>query len=170
MFGSASIISAETAPDTLVRSVCSSGDSAETSTVWSSVPTDNSTGTRTVSVALRMMPDRLNGAKPERVTVMEYVPAGSRGAVKRPASLVTSSCDAFVPSLATTTEAPGTIAFWESVTVPVSVADRIWAWATDVHAKQSRIRISRDSCFNTSASLATGFPWRRGGASHRCAS
>ena len=107
MFGSASIISAPTAPDTLVRSVCSSGDSAETSTVWPTVPTDNSTGTRTVSVALRLMPVRLNGAKPARVTVTEYVPAGSSGAVKRPASLVTSSCDTFVPSLVTTTRGAG---------------------------------------------------------------
>ena len=127
MFGRASIISAPMAPDTLVRSVCSSGDSAETSTVWPTVPTDNSTGTRTVSVALRLMPVRLNGAKPARVTVTEYVPAGSSGAVKRPASLVTSSCDTFVPSLVTTTVAPGTMAFCGSVTVPVSVADRIWA-------------------------------------------
>ena len=168
MFGSASIISAPMAPDTLVRSVCSSGDPAETSTVWSSVPTDNPTGTRTVSVALRTIPDRLNGAKPDRVTVMEYMPAGSRGAVKRPASLVTSSCDAFVPSLVTTTEAPGTIAFWGSVTVPVSVADRIWAWATDVHATQTRISIKRDSCVDTSASSLVDF--RGAWASHRCAS
>ena len=96
------------------------------------------------------------------------MPAGSRGAVKRPASLVTSSCDTFVPSLVMTTVAPGTIAFWGSVTVPVSVADRIWAWATDVHAKQTRVSIKRDSCFNTSASLASGF--RDAWASHRCAS
>ncbi len=71
MFGSASIISAPTAADTLVRSVCSSGASADTCTVWSRVPTDNSTGTRTVSVALRVMPVRLNGAKPGRLTVTE---------------------------------------------------------------------------------------------------
>ena len=48
--------------------------------------------------------------------------------------------------------------------MPVSVADRIWAWASDVHAKQTRISIKRNSCLNTSASLASGFSgaaWRR---------
>ena len=69
MFGSASIISAPTAPETLVRSVCSSGASAETSTVSPSSLTVSSTGTRTVSVAPTAMPVRLNGAKPDSVTV-----------------------------------------------------------------------------------------------------
>jgi hypothetical protein len=46
--------------------------------------------------------------------------------------------------------------------MPVSVADRIWAWAPDVHAKQTRISIRRDRCFNTGASLASGCPWRWG--------
>src|SRR6185436_1084124 len=105
------------------------------------------------------MPDRLNGAKPDRVTVMEYVPAGSSGAVKDPASLVTSCCDELVPSLVMTTVAPGTTPFWASLTVPVRVADRIWAWATEVHAKHTRIRIERDSCFNIGASLAGGCSW-----------
>ncbi len=111
MFGSASIISALTAPDTLVRSVCSSGASAETSTVSPSAFTDNSTGTRTVSVALTTIPRRLKGANPVNVTVTEYVPAASSGAVNSPASLVTSSSEALVPSLVMTTVAPGTMAF-----------------------------------------------------------
>src|SRR5688572_33440631 len=149
MFGSASIISAPMAPDTLVRSVCSSGASAETSIVESSVPTLNSTGTRTVSVALTMMPDRLNGEKPDRVTVTEYVPAGSKGAANNPDSLVTNWTVAFVPSLVTTTVAPGTTPCCGSVTVPVIVADRICACATDVDATQSRTSIKRDRCFST---------------------
>jgi hypothetical protein len=71
MLGSASIISAPTAPETLVRSVWSSGASAETSTVSPSAFTDSSTATRTVSVALRTMPLRLKGANPASVTVTE---------------------------------------------------------------------------------------------------
>ncbi len=69
MLGSASIISALTAFETLVLSVCRSGASAETSTVSPSPLTDSSTGTRTVSVAATTTPVRLKGAKPESVTV-----------------------------------------------------------------------------------------------------
>jgi hypothetical protein len=42
------------------------------------------------------------------------------------------------------------------------VADRIWASATDVHAKQTRISTKRDSCLGTSASSLGGFPRRLG--------
>ena len=131
MFGNASIISASIAPDTLVRSVWSSGASADTSTVSPILLTASSTGTRAVSVDATAMPVRLNCAKPVRVTVTVYVPAGSAGAVNEPASFVTSSSDTFVPSFVTTTDAPGTAAFCGSITVPVMVDERSCADATD---------------------------------------
>ena len=90
MLGSASIISAPTAPETLVRSVCSSGASAVTSTVSPSLLTVSSTGTRTVSVAATAMPVRLKVANPE--AHLDRVGAGRQeGAVNRPASVVTNS-------------------------------------------------------------------------------
>ena len=69
MLGSASIISALTAPETLVRSVWRSGASAVTSTVSPSWLTVSSTVTRMVSVAPTAMPVRLKVAKPESATV-----------------------------------------------------------------------------------------------------
>ena len=69
MLGSASIISALTAPETLDLSVCSSGASAVTLIVSPRWLTVSSTLTRVVSVAPTAMPERLNVAKPESVTV-----------------------------------------------------------------------------------------------------
>ena len=111
MFGSASIISALTAPETLVLSVWRSGASAETSMVSPSPLTVSSTGTRTVSVVPTTMPVRLKGANPASVTVTVYVPACSCVTVNKPASVVTNSCETFVPSLMMTTVAPGTRRF-----------------------------------------------------------
>ena len=71
MFGSASIISAPTAPETLVRSVCSIGASADTSTVSPTLLTASSTVTRTVSAVATAMPVRRKVANPGRVTSIE---------------------------------------------------------------------------------------------------
>ena len=71
MFGSASIISAPTAPETLVRSVCSIGASADTSTVSPTLLTASSTVTRTVSAVVTAIPVRRNVANPVRVTSIE---------------------------------------------------------------------------------------------------
>ncbi len=146
MLGSASIISAPTAPDTLERSVCSSGASAVTSTVSPSWLTVSSTGMRTVSVAPTATPVRLNVAKPESETVTVYVPAWRSGAVKRPASVVTNSAVTLVASLVRTTVAPGTTAFCGSVTMPVMVAERIWAKATDEHDRLNRTNSEQSRC------------------------
>ncbi len=59
MFGSVWIISLPTAPETLLRSVCSRGASAVTITVSPTRPIVSSTGTRTVSAAARLIPVRV---------------------------------------------------------------------------------------------------------------
>ena len=92
----------------------------------------------TVSVASTTMPVRLKVAKPASETVTVYRPAGSNGTVKRPASVVTVSDATPVPSLVTTTVAPGITAFCGSVTVPVTVADRICADAVDVQSRPTK--------------------------------
>ena len=77
MFGNASIISAPTAPETVVRSVWQIGASAATSTVSPTWLTASSTATRTVSAVFTVMPVRRNVAKPGR-TDLDRIGAGRR--------------------------------------------------------------------------------------------
>ena len=69
--------------------------------------------------------------------------------MKSPASVVTNSAEIFVASLVMTTVAPGTMAFCGSTTVPVIVAERIWAAATDDHDRLNRINSEQSRCFST---------------------
>jgi hypothetical protein len=73
--------------------------------------------------------------------------------VKRPDWFVTSSSETFVPSLVMTTVAPGTMAFWGSVTVPVMVADRICAPAAEAQNTLASTSAEQNRCLITTPPL-----------------
>ena len=93
--------------------------------------------------------------------------------MNRPASVVTSSVVTLVSWLVTTTVAPGRTALCWSVTVPVMVAERIWATATDEHDRLNRTNSEQSRCFSTTdlpSLIDPLVPAVRYARSHRCAS
>src|ERR1700754_3091728 len=87
-------------------SVCTIGDSPETSTVWVSSPNFRDPSTRTVWSTSSTMRSVYNLLKPGAVIVTPYVPGGSNGTLYWPSALVMAERVSFVPKFLIVTEAP----------------------------------------------------------------